>query len=186
MTSSFSLTHRLGRALWQLSWLLLARWTPRPLHAWRALVLRTWGARLGARCHVYPDAVIWAPWQLTMGDDACIGDAAEIYNVAPIALGARSVVSQKAFLCAGSHDHRRGDFPLTSAPITLGERAWVAARAIVLPGITIGAGAVVGAGSVVTRDVAAGCTVAGNPARVVRGGEPVNAPGDPPGEREKT
>ena len=169
MTSSFSLTHRLARALWQLSWLLLARWTPRPLHAWRALVLRAWGARLGARCLVYADAVIWAPWQLTMGDDACIGDAVEVYNVAPITLGARAVVSQQAFLCAGSHDHRREDFPLISAPITLGARAWVAARAIVLPGITIGEGAVVGAGSVVTRDVPAGCTVAGNPARAVRG-----------------
>ncbi len=173
MTSSFSLTHRLARALWQLSWLLLARWTPRPLHAWRVLLLRAWGARLGARCLVYPDAVIWVPWQLTMGDGACIGDAAEIYNVAPITLGARSVVSQQAFLCAGSHDHRHPEFPLTSAPIALGARAWVAARAIVLPGVAIGDGAVVGAGSVVTRDVPAGCTVAGNPARVVRGGETV-------------
>ncbi len=167
MTSSFSLSHRLARALWQLSWLLLARWTPRPLHAWRGLVLRAWGARLGKGCLIYADALIWAPWQLTMGDGACIGDRAEIYNVAPITLGARAVVSQQAFLCTASHDHRRPDFPLTTAPITLGERAWVAARAIVLPGITIGAGAVVGAGSVVTRDVPAGCTVAGNPARVV-------------------
>ena len=171
MTSSFSRSHRLARGLWQLSWLLLARWTPRPLHAWRVLVLRAWGARIGAGCLVYADAVIWVPWQLTMGDGACIGDRAEIYNVAPIALGARAVVSQQALLCAASHDHRRDDFPLTSAPITLGVRAWVAARAIVLPGVTIGDGAVVGAGSVVTRDVAAGCTVAGNPARVLRRAE---------------
>ena len=167
MTSSFSLTHRLARGLWQLSWLLLARWTPRPLHAWRVLVLRAWGARIGTGCLVYADAMIWVPWQLTMGDGACIGDRAEIYNVAPITLGARSVVSQQALLCAASHDHRREDFPLTSATIALGVRAWVAARAIVLPGVTIGDGAVVGAGSVVTHDVAAGCTVAGNPARVL-------------------
>ncbi len=171
MTSSFSITHRLARGLWQLCWLLLCRWTPRPLHSWRAVVLRVWGARLGARCHVYGSAVIWAPWQLTMGDDACVADDAEIYNVAPITLGARAVVSQGAFLCTASHDHRREDFPLLSAPITLGVRAWVAARAIVLPGVSLGDGAVAAAGSVVTRDVPAGCVVAGNPARIVREAE---------------
>ena len=171
MTSSFSLTQRLARGLWQLSWLLLARWTPRPFHAWRVLLLQRWGARIGAGCLVYADVVIWAPWHLSMADGAAIGDGAEIYNVAPISLGVRAVVSQKAFLCSASHDHRREDFPLTSAPITVGDRAWVAARAIVLPGITIGAGAVVAAGSVVTRNVVPGCTVAGNPARVVRAAE---------------
>ncbi len=168
MASTFSVQHRLARAAWNLTWLLLCRWTPRPLHAWRALVLRVWGARVGARCHVYPAAMVWAPWQLTLGDDACVADGAEIYNVAPVTLGARSVVSQGAYLCAASHDHRQPDFPMISAPIRLGDRAWVAARAIVLPGVTIGDGAVVGAGSVVTRDVPAGCTAAGNPARVVR------------------
>jgi putative colanic acid biosynthesis acetyltransferase WcaF len=91
--------------------------------------------------------------------------------VAPITLGVRAVVSQDAYLCAASHDHRQADFPMTCAPITLGDRAWVAARAIVLPGITIGAGAVAGAGSVVTRDIPEGCTAAGNPARIVRQAE---------------
>ncbi len=171
MSSPFSITHRLARALWQLCWLLLCRWTPRPLHAWRVMVLRLWGARLGARCHVYGGAIIWVPWQLTLGDDACIADGAEIYNVAPISLGARAVVSQGAFLCTASHDHRREDFPLVSGPITLGTRAWVAARAIVLPGVTLGDGAVAAAGSVVTRDVPVGCVVAGNPARIVREAE---------------
>jgi putative colanic acid biosynthesis acetyltransferase WcaF len=168
MVSSFSLQHRLARALWNLSWLLLCRWTPRPLHEWRALILRLWGARVGARTHVYPGAIVWAPWQLTLGDDACIADGAEIYNVAHVTLGARAVVSQGAYLCAASHDHRQEHFPMICAPIELGDRAWVAARAIVLQGLTIGAGAVVGAGSVVTRDVPAGCTAAGNPARIVR------------------
>jgi len=171
MAATFPLSHRLARGLWQLSWLLFCRWTPRPLHAWRALVLRAWGAKLGARCHVYPGAVIWAPWQLALADDACIADGAEIYNVAEVSLGRRAVVSQGAYLCTASHDHRREDFPLTSAPIHLGDRAWVAARVIVLPGITIGDTAVAGAGSVVTCDIPAGCTAAGNPARIVRKAE---------------
>ena len=168
MKSSFSLRHQLARALWQLSWRALCRWTPPPLHPWRALVLRAWGARVGARTHVYPRAVIWAPWQLTLADDACIGDDADIYNVAPIELGPRAVVSQGAFLCTASHDHRQNDFPLVTAPIRLGARAWVAARAIVLPGVTLGAGAVAGAGAVVTRDIPAGAVAAGNPARIIR------------------
>jgi len=168
MDSSFSLQHRLARAAWNLTWLFLCRWTPRPLHAWRALVLRAWGARVGARCHVYPGAIVWAPWQLTLADEACVADGAEIYNVAPVTLGVRAVVSQGAYLCTASHDHRRADFPTISAPIRLGDRAWVAARAIVLPGVTLGAGAVAGAGSVVTHDIPDGCTAAGNPARVVR------------------
>jgi putative colanic acid biosynthesis acetyltransferase WcaF len=105
---------------------------------------------------------------LTLGDDACVADDAEIYNVAPITLGARSVVSQRALLCTTSHDHRRDDFPLVSAPIRLGDRAWVCSRAIVLPGVVIGARAVAGAGSVVTHDIPDGCTAVGNPARIVR------------------
>jgi len=171
MATNFSVQHRLARAGWKMTWLLLCRWTPRPLHAWRALVLRAWGARVGAGCHVYPGAIVWAPWQLTLGDEACIADDADIYNVAPVTLGGRAVVSQGAYLCTASHDHRRADFPMISAPIRLGDRAWVAARAIVLPGLTIGAGAVAGAGSVVTHDIPDGCTAAGNPARIVREAE---------------
>ena len=168
MAANFSLQHRLARACWKMTWLLFCRWTPRPFHAWRSFVLRAWGARIGARCHVYPGAIVWAPWQLILEDEACLADGAEVYNVAPITLGARAVVSQGALLCTASHDHRHVDFPMVSAPIRLGDRAWVAARAIVLPGITIGAGAVAGAGSVVTRDIPDGCTAAGNPARIVR------------------
>jgi putative colanic acid biosynthesis acetyltransferase WcaF len=168
MRSPFPLTQQLRRGLWQATWLLLCQWTPRPMHAWRALILKAWGAKLGARCHVYSTAIIWAPWHLTLADDACIADTAEIYNVARVTLGRRAIVSQGAFLCTASHDHRRQDFQLLTGPIQLGERAWVAARAIILPGITLGDYAVAAAGSVVTRDIPTGCTAAGNPARIVR------------------
>jgi len=168
MAATFSFRNRLARALWKTAWLLLCRWTPRPCHAWRALVLTLGGAQLGKRCHVYSCASIWAPWNLKMEDDACIGDGVEVYNVALVSVGERAVVSQGAFLCTASHDHRHEDFPLTSAPITIGKKAWVAARVIVLPGVTIGDGAVAGAGSVVTKNVPVNCTVAGNPARLVR------------------
>src|SRR4051812_29874376 len=161
MKSSFSFQHQFARAAWKFCWLLLCRWTPPPLHAWRALVLRAWGAQVGARTHVYPGAIIWAPWDLTLGDDACIGDGADIYSVAPIVLGRRAIVSQNAFLCTASHDHRLADFPLVTAPITIADRAWVAARAIVLMGVTVGEGAVAAAGSVVTRDIPPGCIAAG-------------------------
>lgn len=171
MKSSFSLQHQLARAAWRLCWLTLCRWTPPPLHAWRAIILRLWGAKVGVGTHVYPGAMIWAPWQLTVGDHACIGDGADIYCVAPIELGPSSVVSQNAFLCAASHDHRHPDFPLVTAPITIGRRAWVAARSIVLMGVSVGDGAVVAAGSVVTRDVPSGCVMAGNPAKIVRRAE---------------
>jgi putative colanic acid biosynthesis acetyltransferase WcaF len=78
------------------------------------------------------------------------------------------VVSQGAYLCGATHDYDAPDFPLTSAPITIGRGAWVAARAIVLPGVTVGEGCVIGAGSVVTRDMPPRTVCVGNPCRVIR------------------
>src|SRR5690606_29578392 len=107
MAATFPFQNRLIRALWQITWLILCRWTPRPFHIWRALVLRIWGAKLGKGCHVYPGAVIWAPWHLTMGDNACLADGVEVYNVAPVSLGERAIVSQGALLCTASRDHQQ-------------------------------------------------------------------------------
>lgn len=147
---------------------LFFRPSPRLCHAWRAFLLRVFGAKLGARCHIYPRAVVWAPWNLECGDGVCIADGAEIYNPSPVRLGARVVVSQGAFLCGASHDYTTAEFPLISAPIVVGEGAWIAAHAIVLMGVAIGAQSVIGAGSVVTRDVPPRVVCAGNPARVLK------------------
>src|SRR3954451_18704441 len=76
----FSRSNRLSRALWDLVWLLLFRPTPRPMHAWRSVLLRAFGARLGRDCHFYPAAKVWAPWNLECGDRVGVADGAELYN----------------------------------------------------------------------------------------------------------
>jgi putative colanic acid biosynthesis acetyltransferase WcaF len=166
--SRFSLANRAVRQLWSIVWLLLFRPTPRPFHAWRRVLLRLFGARIGAGAHVYAGARIWAPWNLTLGREAAVADRAEIYNPEPITIGDYAVISQDAFLCGASHDYGSWDFTFISAPIVVGARAWIAARAIVQMGVTIGEGCVVGIGSVVTRDMPAWTVCAGVPCRPMK------------------
>ena len=156
--------NRLLRAAWNLAWLLLYRPSPRPFHAWRCLLLKAFGAKLGRAVHPYPSARIWAPWNLEMGDGACLSEHVDCYSVDTIRIGAHSTVSQYSFLCTASHDYRASDFPLVTAPITIGERAWVAADVFVAPGVTIGDGAVVAARSSVFSNLPAWTIARGNPA----------------------
>jgi putative colanic acid biosynthesis acetyltransferase WcaF len=165
---AFRLADRARRAFWNLAYALLFRPSPRPCHAWRRFILRCFGAGLGQGCHVYPKAVIWAPWNLRMGEGAAIADGAEVYNPAPVDIGEYAVISQGAYLCGASHDYRLWHFPLIASPITVGKHAWVAARVIVQMGVRIGDGSVIGAGSVVTRDMPAWSVCAGNPCRVIK------------------
>lgn len=154
--------------VWEWAWMLLCAWTPKPFNAWRLLVLRCFGARLSGTPFVHQRARIQIPWHLTMHDRACLGDRTNAYSLGPIEILARATVAQEVYLCAGTHDFAQASIPLQTAPITVGEDAFVGARAMVLPGISIGARAVVGASSVVTRDIPADVYAAGNPCRVLR------------------
>lgn len=165
--SAFSLRHKIARAAWAVVSSTLFRYSPRPLYAWRRMLLRVFGARLGRNTVVHSTAKIWAPWNLTMEDQSCLSHDVDCYTVDKIRLGARSVVSQGAFLCTASHVLDDIAMPLVTSPIEVYADAWIAARAYVAPGVTIGRGAVVGACAVVTRDVGELEIVAGNPARTI-------------------
>ena len=160
-----SLRSRLARGLWGVVYLLLFRPSPRPAHAWRALLLRCFGARLGAHCHIYAGARIWAPWNLQCADVVAIADGAEIYNEAMISIGSHATISQQAYLCSASHDPHDPKFTMLSAPITVGAKAWICARATVMPGVTVGEGAVLALGAVATRDLDPWTIYGGLPAR---------------------
>lgn len=165
---SFGLRSRLVRLTWGVVWLLLASWTPAPLHPWRRALLRLFGARMGHRADVRGSSRVWLPSHLVMADHALIGPNVTCYNQAPITLGERALVSQGAHLCAGTHDIDQADFPLVAKPITIGARAWVAAEAFVGPGAVLGEGVVLGARAVAFGRLDAWGVYAGNPARRVR------------------
>ena len=134
-------------------------------HAWRAGLLRCFGAQLGPHCHIYAGARIWAPWNLRCADVVAIADGAEIYNEALISIGSHATISQQAYLCSASHDAHDPAFPLIAAPITIGARAWICARATVMPGVTVGEGAVLALGAVATHNLDAWSVYGGLPAR---------------------
>lgn len=163
-----SFASKAARAAWGLVWLSLYRPSPRPMHGWRRFLLRRFGARIGRGAMPYPSAIVWAPWNLVMGDHSTLGDGVDCYSVAEVRLGAHATVSQRAYLCTASRDIDDPDHPLMTAPIVIERRAWVAAEAYVGPGVTIGAGGVVAARGVAVRDVPCWTVVAGNPARPIR------------------
>lgn len=155
------------RVLWIPGQYLL-RLSPRPFFGWRRLVLRAYGARVGANVHVHNSTRVAMPWNLTLGDWSAVGEDVLVYNLGPVVIGERATVSHRAHLCAGTHDYRRADLPLEKPPIVVGSQAWVCADAFVGPGVTVGEGAVVGAAAVAVRDIPPWTVVAGNPARVVK------------------
>lgn len=168
-----SLKNRLLRIAWQVCWFLLFRTSPRPCFAWRRLLLCIFGAKIGEGSHFYPSATVWAPWNLECGKVVAVADGVCIYNTSLVEIRDLAIVSQGAYLCCGSHDYKSLTFEFVSKPITVGSEAWIAARAIVLMGVRIGEGAVVGAGSVVSKDVAPWTVVSGNPAKYIKSYERV-------------
>lgn len=166
--ASFSLVNRLARVVWGLVYILLFRYSPRPFHRWRAFLLYVFGAEVGKGVHIYPGVKIWAPWNLVLKDECGIASGVELYSQGKISIGYRAIISQGTYLCTGTHDYTKSGHPLYTLPIIIGDRVWVAADCFIHPGISIGDGAVIGARSVVTKDVPNWMVCAGHPCKPIK------------------
>jgi putative colanic acid biosynthesis acetyltransferase WcaF len=149
---------------WVFRSLLFAPWFPMPSFL-KVTALRLFGARVGSGVVIRSRVNVTFPWRLTLGDHVWIGEEVIILSLAPVVIGSHVCISQRAFLCTGSHDHRSPTFDLVTAPITVGEGTWIGASAFVAPGVSLAPGTLCAAGAVVITDTVAGMRVGGNPAR---------------------
>ena len=153
-------------ALWWVTRsLLFAPWFPVP-SLLKVAVLRLFGAKVGTGVVIRSRVNITFPWKLEIGDQVWLGDEVLILSLEQVVIGSNTCLSQRAFLCTGTHDFSRESFDLITRSIVIGDGCWIAAQAFVGPGVTMGRGSRCLAGAVVVKDVAEGATVGGVPARV--------------------
>ena len=163
--SPWSLNQRIKMVLWDYCWLILCSWTPKPANTWRLFWLKTFGATIYGTPFVHQRTRIQIPWNLTLHHQASLGDRTNAYSLGRIEVHEHATVAQQAYICTGTHAFDLPEKNLITSPIIIRANSFVGARAFILPGVTIGENAIVGACSVVTKSVPANTTVKGNPAR---------------------
>jgi putative colanic acid biosynthesis acetyltransferase WcaF len=146
----------------------LFAWSPQFLYGWRVFLLRAFGAKIGRGVVIRPTVRITYPWKLIIGDDSWVGDYVELYTLGSITIGNNAVVSQKSYLCTGSHNMQSEAFDIYQKSIVIEDEAWVATDVYIAPGVTIGRGAVIGARSSVFSDMPAGMICIGAPAKPIK------------------
>jgi putative colanic acid biosynthesis acetyltransferase WcaF len=163
-----------ARTLWLVVQSTLFRWSPRTFHGFRARLLKLFGADIPepSKVVIFPTASVVYPKKLSMAPRSMIGPRVLVYNLGPITLGKGANVSQNCHLCAGTHDYNVWSMPLLAKPITIGENAWLGADVFVGPGVSIGELCVIGARSVVVKDMPSRTVCAGNPCRVLKDRKP--------------
>jgi putative colanic acid biosynthesis acetyltransferase WcaF len=164
----YSLSEYARRYAWGFVQRFLVRPSPGRAHGWRRFWLRRFGAALADTSGTKPTTRIWHPWLFSIGRHSVVAEGVEIYNLGPVSVGDHTVISQNAYLCAGTHDHTQPNLPLLRPPIRIGSGVWICAGAFIGPGVTIGDNAVVAACAVVVKDVPPGMIVGGNPAKVIK------------------
>lgn len=169
-TTPYPLREVVLRWCWSAIQATLFRWSPRPCHGFRARLLRLFGADIPepGRVVVFPTARITFPWKLTLAPRAMVGPCVTLYNLARITLLRGANISQNCHLCAGTHDYHHWSMPLVAKPIVVGENAWLGADVFVGPGVSIGELCVVGARSVVVKDLPPRKICVGHPCRMVK------------------
>ncbi|NEO32756.1 MAG: colanic acid biosynthesis acetyltransferase WcaF [Symploca sp. SIO3C6] len=159
-----------GRPGWfvLLWWLVQAIAFPLSIHnlnGFRCWLLRLFGAKIGTNVIIRPTARFTYPWKVEIGDYSWIGDDVVFYSIDQIRIGQHCVISQKCYLCTGSHDLRDPAFDLIVSGIVIGNGAWIATDCFIAPGVHIGANAVIGARSSVFSNLPAQQVCWGTPAR---------------------
>ena len=166
--NELSLSNKIGRASWGIVWVVLFRYSPRRAFGWRRFLLRLFKAQIDDTALIYSSARIWAPWNLEMRAHAIMGDCVNCYNAGKVTIKEDGNLAGYNTLCTASHDIYSDSRKLIIKPIVIEPGAWLFFNSFVSPGVVIGKGAIVAAGSVVIKDVQPYAIVGGNPSKFIR------------------
>jgi putative colanic acid biosynthesis acetyltransferase WcaF len=153
----------------QLWWIVEAvffKFSPQFMYGWRRFLLRLFGAKIGKKVIIRPSVSLTYPWKVSIGDYSWIGDNVVLYSLGEIEIGNNVVISQKSYLCTGSHDYNKSAFPIYAEKIIIEDQSWIATDVFIAPGITIGKGAVIGSRSSVYKNIPPNKICVGSPAVV--------------------
>lgn len=153
---------------WRIVYTILFRPSPQIMYGWRRFLLRSFGAKVGKKVILRPTAQITYPWKVSIGDFSWIGDDVVLYSLGEIEVGSNTVISQRCYICTGSHDYHSERFDIYAQKITIGSKCWLATDVYVAPSISIGNGALVGARSSVFKDLPSNKVCIGNPAKPIK------------------
>jgi len=131
-------------------------------------LLRLFGAKIGKKVIIRPTARITYPWKVTIGDYSWIGDEVVLYSLGDIKIGKNTVISQRSYICTGTHDYNSEDFRIYAEGIDIGSKCWLATDVYIAPGITIEDGVVIGARSSVFSNLEAQKIYVGSPAKSIK------------------
>ena len=161
--SPYKLSEKIRMQIWWIVERIFFRLSFQKLRGWRNFLLRLFGAKIGSGVGIHPKARIWLPWNLEIGNNTGIGFDVLIYNLGKVVIGNYSTISQRTHINTGSHDINDPDFKLITKPVNIGSGVFIGTETYISPGVTIGDMAVVGARSVVTKDLPANMICYGHP-----------------------
>jgi len=166
--SPWSVGQRLKMIVWEYVWMLFCSWTPKPANRWRLFWLRLFGCKIYGKPFVHQRARIQIPWNLILHDHACLGDRANAYTLGVIEIFEHATVGQEVYLCTGTHAFEKPSMNLITSTIIIEKNVFIGARAFIMPGVIVGENAIIGAGSLVTKNVEKNTIVGGNPAKLIK------------------
>lgn len=138
-----------------------------PCHIFRKFLYRACGMRIGNQTSFHWRARFFKPWHISIGSNTVIGNDAMLDARNGIKIGDNVSLSMGVWIWTMEHDPQSPDYSIKGGPVVVEDYAWISCRTIILPGVTVGKGAVVAAGSVVTKDVPPYMIVGGNPAKQI-------------------
>lgn len=158
----------LKQTLWYFVNALLVRASWNPFMGIKIVLLKMFGAKIGKGLVIKNNVCIKFPWKLTLGDNVWLGEGCWIDNLDKVTIGNNVCISQGALLLTGNHDYTSKSFDYRNAPIIVEDGAWIGAKAVVCPGVTVRSHAVLTVASIVTKEMEAYGIYQGNPAKIIR------------------